>query len=164
MFQVDFWSEVKRQKCIFSCSRVSAKSAFLSNTTDNHEQLSLIEGHGLSISRKAEMREREMSGREMFYVVLFFILLLETAVSLHFLLLKKRLCSVAKSVLSREHALLLQQQRWRQPKPRVCLSQESALFLILRTQFQILLVLLLSYNNEKGKNKWSYKNWMINYN
>lgn len=48
-----------------------------------------------------------MSGREMFYVVLVFILLLETAVSLHFLLLKKRLRSVAKSVLSREHALLL---------------------------------------------------------
>lgn len=59
-----------------------------------------------------------MSVREMFYVVLVFILLLETAVSLHFLLLKKRLRSVAKSVLSREHALLLQQQRWRQPKPK----------------------------------------------
>lgn len=55
----------------------------------------------------------------MVYVVLVFILLLETAVSLHFLLLKKRLRSVTKSVLSREHALLEQQQRWRQPKPRV---------------------------------------------
>lgn len=54
---------------------------------------------------------KELSGREMFYVVLsllfIFILLLETAVSLHLLLLKKRLHSVAKSVLSRENALLL---------------------------------------------------------
>lgn len=60
-----------------------------------------------------------MSGREMFYVVLVFILLLETAVSLCFLL-KKRLCLVAKSVLSREQALLLQQQRSRQPKLSQC--------------------------------------------
>lgn len=66
-----------------------------------------------------------MSEREMFYVagVFFIILLLETAVSLHLLLLEKRLHSVAKSVLSREHTLLLQQQRWRQPRPRVSLSQ-----------------------------------------
>lgn len=62
-----------------------------------------------------------MTGGEMVYIILFFILLLETAVSLHFLLLKKRLRSVTKSVLSREHALLLQQQRWRQPKPRLSL-------------------------------------------
>lgn len=62
-----------------------------------------------------------MTGGEMVYIILVFILLLETAVSLHFLLLKKRLRSVTKSVLSREHALLLQQQRWRQPKPRLSL-------------------------------------------
>jgi len=63
MFQVDFWSEVKRQKCFFSHWNLSAKSAFLSSTADNHEQLiimptnNLIDGHGLSISRKAETKE-----------------------------------------------------------------------------------------------------------
>lgn len=68
-----------------------------------------------------------MTGGEMVYIILLFILLLKTAVSLHFLLLKKRLCSVTKSVLSREHALLLQQQSGGSPSPEL-VSETNQLF------------------------------------